>query len=55
LNGPSKSNNTGLKIAIISFTAAMFSIALNELWHFWFVEEITAIPPNWIPKTNGFY
>jgi hypothetical protein len=22
----------------------MFAIALNELWHFWFVEEITAIP-----------
>jgi hypothetical protein len=21
---------------------------LNELWHFWFVEEITAVPPHWI-------
>jgi methane/ammonia monooxygenase subunit C len=26
----------------------MFAIALNELWHFWFVEEIPTIPPNWI-------
>jgi methane/ammonia monooxygenase subunit C len=26
----------------------MFAIALNELWHFWFVEEITAVPPHWI-------
>ena len=21
---------------------------MNELWHFWFVEEITAVPPHWI-------
>jgi methane/ammonia monooxygenase subunit C len=26
----------------------MFAIALNELWQFWFVEEITAVPPHWI-------
>jgi len=48
LKGPGNSINTGLKVAIIGFTAAMFAIALNELWHFWFVEEITAVPPHWI-------
>jgi methane/ammonia monooxygenase subunit C len=26
----------------------MFAIVLNELWHFWFVEEITAVPTHWI-------
>jgi methane/ammonia monooxygenase subunit C len=36
------------RVPIIGFTAAMFAIALNELWHFWFVEEITAVPPHWI-------
>ena len=29
LKGPSNSNNTGLKIAIIGFTAAMFAIGLD--------------------------
>ena len=48
LKGPGNSINTGLKVAIIGFTAAMFAIALNELWHFWFVEEVTAVPPHWI-------
>jgi methane/ammonia monooxygenase subunit C len=48
LRGPGNSINTGLKIAIIGFIAAMFVVALNELWHFWFVEEITAVPPHWI-------
>lgn len=55
LKGPSNSNNTGLKIAIIGFTAAMFAIGLNELWHFWFVEEITAVPPNWIFNMGIFF
>jgi methane/ammonia monooxygenase subunit C len=48
LKGPGNSINTGLKVAIIDFLAAMFGIALNELWHFWFVEEITAVPTHWI-------
>jgi methane/ammonia monooxygenase subunit C len=48
LRGPGNSINTGLKVAIIGFIAAMFAVALNELWHFWFVEEITAVPPHWI-------
>jgi methane/ammonia monooxygenase subunit C len=48
LKGPGNSINTGLKVAIIGFVAAMFAAALNELWHFWFVEEITAVPPHWI-------
>jgi methane/ammonia monooxygenase subunit C len=46
LKGPGNSINTGLKVAIIGFAAAMFAIALNELWHFWFVEEVTAVPPH---------
>lgn len=48
MKGPNNSINTGLKIAIIGFAAAMFAIALNELWQFWFVEEIAAVPPHWI-------
>jgi methane/ammonia monooxygenase subunit C len=48
LKGPGNSINTGLKVAIIGFAAAMFAIALNELWHFWFFEEVTAVPPHWI-------
>ena len=48
LKGPGNSINTGLKVAITGFVAAMFAVALNELWHFWFVEEITAVPPHWI-------
>ena len=48
MNGPNSSINTGLKIAIIGFAAAMFAIALNELWQFWFVEEITAVQPHWL-------
>lgn len=48
MKGPNNSINTGLKVAIIGFAAAMFAVALNELWQFWFVEEITAVPPRWI-------
>jgi methane/ammonia monooxygenase subunit C len=48
LKGPGNSINTGLKVAVIGFIAAMFAIALNELWHFGFVEEVTAVPPHWI-------
>ena len=54
LKGPGNSINTGLKVAIIGFTAAMFGIALNELWHFWFVEEVTAVPPHWIFNMGMF-
>jgi methane/ammonia monooxygenase subunit C len=53
LNGPGNSINTGLKIAIIGFISAMFGIALNELWHFWFV-EVTAVPPHWIFNIGTF-
>jgi methane/ammonia monooxygenase subunit C len=48
LRGPSNSINTSLKVALIGFLAAIFAIPLNELWHFWFVEEIAAVPPHWI-------
>ena len=54
LKGPGNSINTGLKVAIIGFIAAMFGIALNELWHFWFVEEVTAVPPHWIFNMGMF-
>ena len=26
----------------------MFTIGVNELWHFWFVEEIFAVPNHWM-------
>ena len=48
LRGPGNTLNTGLKMAIIGYLASMFAIGLNELWHFWFVEEIAAVPPHWI-------
>jgi methane/ammonia monooxygenase subunit C len=48
MRGPGNSINTGLKVAIVGFVAAMFAIPLNELWHFWFVEETSAVPPHWI-------
>ena len=28
--------------------ATMFTIGVNELWHFWFVEEIFAVPNHWM-------
>jgi methane/ammonia monooxygenase subunit C len=48
LRGPGNSLNTGLKMAIIGYMASMFAIGVNELWHFWFVEETFAVPPHWI-------
>ena len=36
LRGPNNSMNTGLKITIIGYLATMFTIGINELWHFWF-------------------
>jgi methane/ammonia monooxygenase subunit C len=39
--------NTGLKITIIGYLATMFTIGINELWHFWFVEEIFSVPNHW--------
>ncbi len=44
LRGPNNSMNTGLKITIIGYLATMFTIGINELWHFWFVEEILSVP-----------
>ena len=26
----------------------MFTIGVNEMWHFWFVEEIFAVPNHWM-------
>ena len=40
--------NTGLKITIIGYLATMFTIGVNEMWHFWFVEEIFAVPNHWM-------
>ena len=48
MRGPANSINTGLKIAIIGFLAAVLAIPLNELWHFWVVEETSAVPPHWV-------
>ena len=28
--------------------ATMFTIGVNEMWHFWFVEEIFAVPNHWM-------
>jgi methane/ammonia monooxygenase subunit C len=47
MRGPGNTLNTGLKVAIIGYMAAMFAIGVNELWHFWFVEEVFAVPPHW--------
>ena len=48
LRGPNNSMNTGLKITIIGYLATMFTIGVNEMWHFWFVEEIFAVPNHWM-------
>jgi methane/ammonia monooxygenase subunit C len=48
LRGPNNSMNTGLKIAIIGYLSTTFSIGINEMWHFWFVEEIFAVPSHWM-------
>jgi methane/ammonia monooxygenase subunit C len=48
LRGPNNSMNTGLKITIIGYLATMFTIGVNELWHFWFVEEIFSVPNHWM-------
>jgi methane/ammonia monooxygenase subunit C len=48
LRGPNNSMNTGLKITIIGYLATMFTIGINEMWHFWFVEEIFAVPNHWM-------
>ena len=48
LRGPGNSMNTGLKITIIGYLATMFTIGVNEMWHFWFVEEIFAVPNHWM-------
>jgi hypothetical protein len=26
----------------------MFTIGINEMWHFWFVEEIFSVPNHWM-------
>ena len=48
LRGPANSMNTGLKITIIGYLATMFTIGVNEMWHFWFVEEILSVPNHWM-------
>ncbi len=48
LRGPGNSINTGLKMTIIGYLAPMFAIGVNELWHFWFVEEIFSVPNHWV-------
>ena len=40
--------NTGLKMTILGYLATMFTIGVNEMWHFWFVEEIFAVPNHWM-------
>jgi methane/ammonia monooxygenase subunit C len=48
LRGPNNSMNTGLKMTILGYLATMFTIGVNEMWHFWFVEEIFAVPNHWM-------
>ena len=51
--------NTGLKMTILGYLATMFTIGVNEMWHFWFVEEIFAVPNHWMFMTirpfHNFY
>ena len=48
LRGPNNSMNTGLKMTVLGYLATMFTIGVNEMWHFWFVEEIFAVPNHWM-------
>ncbi len=48
LRGPNNSINTGLKMTILGYLATMFTIGINEMWHFWFVEEIFSVPNHWM-------
>ena len=48
LRGPGNSMNTGLKITIIGYLATMFTVGVNEMWHFWMVEEIFSVPNHWM-------
>jgi len=48
LRGPNNSMNTGLKMTILGYLATMFTIGINEMWHFWFVEEIFSVPNHWM-------
>ncbi len=48
LRGPNNSLNTGLKMTIVGCLAPMFAIGINEMWHFWFVEEIFSVPNHWV-------
>jgi methane/ammonia monooxygenase subunit C len=48
LRGPNNSMNTGLKLTILGYLATMFTIGVNEMWHFWFVEEIFSVPNHWM-------
>jgi methane/ammonia monooxygenase subunit C len=55
LRGPNNSINTGLKITIIGYLATMFAIGINELWHFWFVEEIFSVPNHWCFNRESYW
>lgn len=51
LRGPNNAMNmlnTGLKITIIGYLVTMYMVGVNELWYFWFVEEISAVPNHWM-------
>src|SRR5690606_14977162 len=48
LRGPGNSLPSGLKMTIMGYLATMFTIVINELWLFWFVEEIFAVPNRWL-------
>ncbi|HEY7079208.1 MAG TPA: methane monooxygenase/ammonia monooxygenase subunit C, partial [Nitrososphaeraceae archaeon] len=36
-----------MKITIIGYLATIFTIGINGLCHFWFVEEILSVPNHW--------
>ena len=35
--------NTGLKMTILGYLATMFTIGVNEMWHFWFVLSLATL------------
>lgn len=52
LRCPGNSIPISFKITIIGYFASMFTIGVNELWHFWFIEEIFEVPNHWMFNTG---
>jgi methane/ammonia monooxygenase subunit C len=45
LRGPNNSMNTGLKMTILGYLATMFTIGVNEMWHFFCRRDICRSKP----------